>query len=318
MLTSTNIWMSALGLVYLVTGIIVRRRELTAARGLDKFIALGPVFIAASLAAFAPEHFVGPAFVKQMVPKWMPGGAFWAYFVGCALIAAATALALRKFERLTARLLGLMFFLFVCLIYLPSTIRHPTAWQAWTIMFRDLTFCAGAWALAGSRRFGQYVLAVAALMFSAFYFLHPTLSPGVPSPLPTPALVPFGIVWTYLTAAILLVCGLALLLNLRPRHAAASVGVLMTVLTVFPYLVLVILALRRTDTEVNQWLNYVADTLLYAGAALAVAGAFSRAVASRSDSVSLSSNCENPVQEFAVDKHARVNQLRDPRFCPVN
>ncbi len=42
-------------------------------------------------------------------------------------------------------------------------------------------------------------------------------------------------------------------------------------LTVFPYLVLLILALGGEDAEVNQWLNYVADTLLYAGAALAVA-----------------------------------------------
>lgn len=273
MLTPTNLCMAAFGLVCLAAGLFAYRREIAAARGIGKLIALAPVFFAASLAAFAPEHFVGPAFVKGMVPKWMPGGAFWAYFVGSALIAASTSLVVRKFDRLAAQLLGTMFFLFVCLIYVPSAIRHMTAWQAWLILFRDLTFSAGAWALTGSRRFGQYVLAIAALVFSTDFFLHPALSPGVPSPLETPAWIPFGPAWTYLTAVILLVCGLALLLNLRPRIAAASIGLLMTVLTVFPYFVLLMLALGGPDTGVNEWLNYVADTLLYAGAALAVASA---------------------------------------------
>ena len=66
---------------------------------------------------FAPEHFRGPEFIQKMVPSWMPVRWFWAYFVGCALLAAATSLTLRKFMRLSSTLLGLMFFLFVCMIY---------------------------------------------------------------------------------------------------------------------------------------------------------------------------------------------------------
>src|SRR5258706_11057577 len=120
MLTSTNLWMSFAGIIFLVAGVVIRRNEIREARGLDKFIALAPVFCAASLAAFAPEHFHGPDFVKGMVPKWMPLHMFWVYLVGCALIAAAIGLTLRKCERLSATLLGSMFFLFVCLIYLPS------------------------------------------------------------------------------------------------------------------------------------------------------------------------------------------------------
>jgi hypothetical protein len=53
--------------------------------------------------------------------------------------------------------------------------------------------------------------------------------------------------------------------------AAASIGALMTVLTAFPYLLILIHAFSGSDTEINTALNYVADTLLYAGAALAVA-----------------------------------------------
>src|SRR5271170_3581944 len=125
MLSSTNYWMGFAGLIYLFLGLFFVRGEIGAAQGWDKLIALGGVFIAASLAVFAPEHFQGPQFVQSMVPSWMPGHFFWAYFVGCALLAAATSLALGKCVRLSTTLLGLMFFLFVCMIYIPYVLAHP-------------------------------------------------------------------------------------------------------------------------------------------------------------------------------------------------
>ncbi len=96
MLSSTNLWMSFAGLLYLVVGVFLLRKEISAARGWDKLIILGCVFYAVPLAIFAPEHFRGPEFVQNMVPSWMPGHRFWAYFVGCALLAAATSLTLQK------------------------------------------------------------------------------------------------------------------------------------------------------------------------------------------------------------------------------
>src|ERR1700691_724915 len=139
MLGPTNFWMCVAGLLYLFAGIFILRKEISAARGMDKLISLGTVFTAASLAAFAPEHFRGPEFVQSMVPSWMPGHGLWAYFVGCALLAAATSLTLRKFERLSSSLLGLMFFLFVCILYLPSALRHPHSRFAWAYALRDLS-----------------------------------------------------------------------------------------------------------------------------------------------------------------------------------
>jgi uncharacterized membrane protein len=289
MLSAANFWMSFAGLVYLIVGVVLLRREISAARGWEKLITLGPVFIAVSLAAFAPEHFRGPEFVQNMVPRWMPVRFFWAYFVGCALLAAATSLTLRKYVRLSSTLLGLMFFLFVCMLYLPSALRHPANRFAWAYMLRDLSFAAGAWALAGlhSRTsspqqskwmilFGWVVLTIAAIYFAAQHFLHPEFAPGVPLEMTTPSWVPFPSVWGYLAGAILLAAGIGLALNKRARIAAASVGALMTALTLFLYLPVLILALRGSSSDVNDALNYVADTLLYAGAALAVASALPR------------------------------------------
>ena len=179
MLSSTNFWMCFAGLIYLVAGVFILRKEIAAARGWDKLIVLGGVFIAAPLAVFATEHFRGAEFIQTMVPSWIPVHLFWAYFVGCALLAAATSLTVRKFVRLSSTLLGLMFFLFVCTIHIPNALAHPKDRFAWTVALRDLSFAAGAWALAGlhSRAsspqsskwmilFGRIVIAVAAIFFA--------------------------------------------------------------------------------------------------------------------------------------------------------
>jgi uncharacterized membrane protein len=279
--------MSVAGLVYLVAGIFMLRKELGAARACDKLILLGPVFIAVPLAIFAPEHFRGPEFVQSVVPSWMPARWFWPYFVGCALLAAATSLTFRKFVRLSSTLLGLMFFLFVCMIHIPNVLAHPASRFAWAVVLRDLSFAGGAWALAGlhSRAsspqlsksmilFGRIVVAVSAIFFAVQHFLHPAFAPGVPLELKMPSWVPLPSLWGYLTGAVLLAAGIALALNRKPRMAAASIGALITVLTVFPYLAILLLA--RGAPAINEGLNYVADTWLYAGAALALASALPR------------------------------------------
>jgi uncharacterized membrane protein len=285
MLATANLWMSIAGVVYLAAGVFILRKELAAARGWDKLITMAPVFIAVSLATFAPEHFRGPEFVQNMVPRWMPGPHRpWVYFVGCALLAAATSLTARKFMRFSTTLLGLMFFLFVCMLYLPSLLRHPTNRFAWTILLRDLSFCAGAWALAamysrdslpriskGKLVFSRCVLAVAAIFYAVQHFLHPEFSAGVPPGLKWPAWVPFPVVWAYLAGAVLLIAGVALAVNKTSRMAATSIGALMTALTLFLYMVILVLA--HGEAEINEALNYVADTLLYAGAALGLASA---------------------------------------------
>jgi len=287
MLSSTNFWMGFAGLIYLVAGVFVLRKEISGARGWDKLITLGCVFIAVPLAVFAPEHFRGPEFVQNMVPSWMPAHFFWPYFVGCALLAAATSLTVRKFVRLSSTLLGLMFFLFVCMIYIPYALAHPKDRFAWAFALRDLSFAAGAWALAGLHNrasspqqskwmilFGHIVVAIAAIYFAVEHFLHPEFAPGVPLEKMTPSWVPFPSVWGYLAGAILLAAGIGLALNKKTRIAAASIGALMTVLTLFLYLLILILA--HGSTEINEALNYVADTLLFAGAALALASALPR------------------------------------------
>ncbi len=289
MLSSINFWMCLAGLIYFVPGVLIVRKEIDAARGWDKLIALGCVFIAVSLAVFAPEHFGGPMRVAEMVPSWMPAHVFWAYFVGCALFAAAASLTVRKYVHLSSTLLGLMFFLFVCMMHLPYALAHPGNRFGWTYALRDLSFAAGAWALAGLHSrdsspqqskwmilFGRLVIGVAAIFFAVVFFFHPRSAPGFPLEKMTPSWVPFPSLWGYLTGAILLAAGVGLVLNKRARIAATLIGALMTFLTMFLYLPIWVLSHGGTTPEIMEAINYVFDTLLYAGTALVLASALPR------------------------------------------
>ncbi len=289
MLFSINFWMCLAGLIYLVAGVLVLRKEVSAARGWDKLVVWGCLFIAVPLAVFAPEHFGGPMKVSDMVPSWIPAHVFWAYFVGCSLFAAATSLTLRKFVRLSSTLLGLMFFLFVCLMHIPNALADPKNRFAWAYMLRDLSLAAGAWALAGLHSrdsspqlsqwmilFGRIVIGIAAIFFAVEFFLHPEFAPGFPLEKMTPSWVPFPRVWGYLTGAILLAAGVGLALNKKSRMAATTLGALMTILTVCLYLPIWILTRGGTTPEIMEAINYVFDTLIYAGAALALASALPR------------------------------------------
>jgi uncharacterized membrane protein len=277
-------WPWFAGLLFLAAGLVAVRKELIVVRGLDKLIALGPLFVAAPLAVFAAEHFVSTREIMQLVPVWMPARLFWTYFVGCAWIAAAISLIAMKFIRLSATLMGVMFLLIVLTIHLPGAIAHPGSRLAWTFVLRESAFAGGAWALAGSQiprsqtgkrnwmiLIGRFCVAIAVIYFGVEQLLHPEFQPGVPDAKLTPAWIPLHALWGYPVGAFPLVAGTALLLNQRQRLAAAWIGAVMTLLTVCFYLP--ILAVTRDTPQMIEAINFVFDTLLFGGTALLVARA---------------------------------------------
>ncbi len=291
MIPSINYWMSFVGLVYLVAGVLILRKQIAAARGWDKFIIFGTVFLAAPLAVFGTDHICGPEPIQGIIPSWVPAHLFFTYFVGCALIAAATSLTVRKYVRLSSTLLGSMFFLFVCMMHIPNTLADPKNRVAWAVTVRDLSFAGCAWALPGLHNrasspqlskwmisFGRATLAIAAIYYAVEHFLRPGFAPGFPSEAMTPLWVPFPRLWGYLAGVILLATGIGLALNKKPRLAAVAFAALMTVLTLFLYLPMLILSRGGSLVEVNQGLDNVFDTLLFAGAALVLASALPSAV----------------------------------------
>ena len=273
-------WPCFTGLVILAIGLFTARRDLSAAQGIDKLIVLAPVFFAAPLALFGAEHLVAAKSISQGVPAWMPGHLFWAYFVGCCHIAAALSLVLGKYVRWSSTLMTIMFCLFVAMIHLPNVAANPHGRIIWAVAVRDLTFAAGACALASTQYahgwkapllLARLYTASALIFFAIEHFLHPEFGPGVPLAKVTPDWFPLHSYLGYFAGAVLLIGGAAMLIEKGARPAAAWVGALFTVLTFALYLP--IMTTATTVGALNEGQNYVADTLLYAGAVLLLAAA---------------------------------------------
>ena len=171
------------------------------------------------------------------------------------------------------------------MLHIPNVLANLRDRIFWAVALRDLTFGSGAFALAGAmypplspRRHSaitvsRIFIGVVLMVFGVEHFLHPAFAPGVPLSKLTPAWVPLPHLLAYTAGAVLLVAGIALLINRFTRDAAAWVGLLMVLLTLFLYVP--ILATARSGTEVIVGVNYVFDTLLFGGALLLLALAFS-------------------------------------------
>jgi uncharacterized membrane protein YphA (DoxX/SURF4 family) len=284
---STNIWICVAGVVILVIGFVAARRELQAAVGLDKLVAVGRVLYAAPLAAFGVEHLALGRVIIGAVPVWMPVRLFWVYFVGIALIAAAFSLALGIRVRLTATLLAIMFLLFVLMIHVPNAVAQVHNRIIWNVALRDLSFGAGALALAGYLGSGSWiresgergenvavwigraVIAVVLMVYGVELILYPQFAPGVPLSKLTPSWVPGPHVWALLTGLVCIGGGVAILIRRYCRDGATAVGLVMTLLTLFLYLPMLLMV--SGAPAVLEGANYVWDTLMFAGAVLLVA-----------------------------------------------
>lgn len=275
-------WPSVLGLTTFAAGLYMYRGDLWApgTSGRSRMLALGPVFIAAALATFSGEHFTQAREFSQLVPKWLPLRVPITHLVGVCLLAAALSFVTRRCMLWSAPLLALLFALFVLLLYVPSAITHPGIRIVWIFPFREGTFAVGAFCVfvyeaQSARRSNRLALAlrlwtaVVAFFFGLQNILYPQFSPGVPNQQPTSAWVPLPHVVAYLTGAILVAMGVATLFKKTAVAAITAVGVLMTVLTIGLFAPDLFLA-QGVPQRLTA-INFVADTLLFAGMMFAIA-----------------------------------------------
>ena len=284
---SDVIWSYFAGGVVLAIGLVVisLRGDWQKARGFDKLMLFGPLFYAAPIAAFGTEHFTVTEAIKSIMPAWIPWHQFWVYFVGACFIAGALSLVTGIQARLSASLLALTFFLFVVLMHAPSWAQNPRNRFALAVVLREISFSGGALALAASlteqsRERGRHILATIAryfvaipvLFFSFEQFMHGNYVPGVPLERITPEYIYGHTVWTYLAAVVYAVTGTLLLVGKKTRAAATWLG--LTVLFVELVVYVPIGVVERAS--LGNGLNYVADTLMFCGAVLLLAGAMPR------------------------------------------
>jgi uncharacterized membrane protein len=278
--------MCSAGILLFLVALWAARSDILRARGLDKIVVLSNLCFAIPLAAFGANHLWGARFIKLAVPSYMPWRLFWAYFVGFALLSASLSIATKIQVRWSGLLFGIMMFLFVAMLHIPRVLASPRDRFAWVIVIREMSFAGGAWILAANAmrgkksklvQVGRVLIAIAALWFGVEHFLHPAGCPGVPLEKLTPAWVPGRLVIGYLTGAILLVAGAGILLNKKTRIAATYLGTWIVLLVLFIYGPILIVQMSDPSTAIKvEGINYFADTLLFAGAILALARAAPR------------------------------------------
>jgi uncharacterized membrane protein len=277
--------MSSAGLVTLAAGAFVRRNELSSGPLLGRAIALGRIFVAAPLATFGALHLAAANGLTGMVPGYMPWPLLWVYLVGFALIATALSLIFDRLVRWSGLLAGGMFLAFVAMMDLPTVITAQHDRFGFALLARETAFGCALLALAGSlgRRGSLWpklvtpcriVFAMVAIFYAVEHFLHPEFLPGVPLEKLTPLWVPLPHLWGYCVGAALLAGGSLLLANRWARNAAAWLGIVLAATVALIYVPMLIPA--HGTAEVVEAIDYIADTLLYAGTALIVAEALSR------------------------------------------
>jgi uncharacterized membrane protein len=303
----------------LAIGAVFAWRPVAEARGLDKLVALSNVFVAMPLAVFGAEHFAGPDAMAGLVPGYMPLRMFWVYFVGAALVAAALSIATRIQVQWSGLLFGVMMFLFVAMLHFPGALSEPGNRIGWVIVFREMSFGAGGWALAAAAMaagrirtkkalvtVSRVLIGLAAVFFGVQHFLHSANVPGVPLEKVMPDWIPGHAAVVILTGAIEVICGAGILIGKKTRTIATCLGAWIVLLVVVVYLPILIDSTRDPTTAGQvQGLNYFTDTLLFAGAILALAGATPRSESARPAGV-----WKDTADERVVESHPAADDSR--------
>jgi uncharacterized membrane protein len=100
------------------------------------------------------------------------------------------------------------------------------------------------------------------------HVMHPERTPGVPSPVLTATWVPFPLLIACATGFLLIAFGIVMFVKKYASAAAALCGLLMVLLTLALYVPQFFLA-ANTQQQVVA-INFVFDTLLFAGTVLVI------------------------------------------------
>jgi len=282
-------WIYVVAFSLVVIGLTRILKELPREQGVDKIMPFGQLFFAIPMAVFGTEHFTLTADIATLVPSWIPAHTFWVYVVGLGFICAGISIAALVQARLAAALVGMTLFIFVCTMDIPGVVADPRNRFAWALALRELAFSSGAFAFAmscwstrsgqqsparritGWAAFPRCFIGIASLFYGVEHFLHPANVPGIPLQKLTPVWIPGRIFLSYFVGVILILAGICLLTNKKPRLAATSLG--LTILLTMLWVYLPILLAAPKDLIA---LNYFFDTLLFCGTILLLANAMEK------------------------------------------
>lgn len=105
---------------------------------------LGKYLYAIPFAIFGLMHLMNGSQMAGMVPTYVPGGVFWVYLTGIALILAGISIIINKFTKISTLLLGILMIIFVLTIHMPGLSNPQMMQMAMAGLLKDLMLAGAA------------------------------------------------------------------------------------------------------------------------------------------------------------------------------